>query len=548
MLQKLSIRNYILIESIELTLPEQLLSITGETGAGKSILLGAIGLLTGDRADTKVLLNQEVKCVIEGEFIINKYNLQDFFLTQDLDYEDVCFIRREINPNGKSRAFVNDTPITVEVLKQLGGLLMDIHSQNDTFLITNNEYQLHLIDRYGGWVNEVKEYQLLYKKYIEYGKQYETKKSTLDDLVAQQEYYSFLQNELEEAAVKSAEDEVLEAELKALQHAEDSKVKLQEVSQLLDRLLAQDLKASIRNLQTLVTDKVNLKQLEDRMRSVVEELSDIQQEAEKGIDAIEYNPERIQTIQDRLSVVYALQKKHKVTTTDALLTIFQELSLKKETTENLEVEVEALFKKKTEYHKQVVSKANYITQLRQAIIGDIEKKVQQVLVRLFMPDALFSIQLQLKDIGHTGENKVQILFSANKGKAPSEIKQVASGGEFSRVVLALKYVMAEKIELPTLIFDEIDTGVSGEVALQMGYLLKEMSATHQTVLITHLPQIAAMGNIQWMVKKKRLEERTLSDIEVLNSSRRVQEIAKMIGGDKPSAKAIATAKEFLEQV
>lgn len=548
MLQKLSIRNYILIESIELTLPEQLLSITGETGAGKSILLGAIGLLTGDRADTKVLLNQEVKCVIEGEFIINKYNLQDFFLTQDLDYEEVCFIRREINPNGKSRAFVNDTPITVEVLKQLGGLLMDIHSQNDTFLITNNEYQLHLIDRYGGWVNEVKEYQLLYKKYIEYGKQYDTQKSTLDALVAQQEYYSFLQNELEEAAVKSAEDEVLEAELKALQHAEDSKVKLQEVSQLLDRLLAQDLKASIRNLQTLVTDKANLKQLEDRMRSVVEELSDIQQEAEKGIDAIEYNPERIQTIQDRLSVVYALQKKHKVTTTDALLTIFQELSLKKETTENLEVEVQALYKKKTEYHTQVVAKANYITQLRQAIIGDIEKKVQQVLVRLFMPDALFSIQLQLKDIGLTGENKVQILFSANKGKAPSEMKQVASGGEFSRVVLALKYVMAEKIELPTLIFDEIDTGVSGEVALQMGYLLKEMSATHQTVLITHLPQIAAMGNIQWMVKKKRLEERTLSDIEVLNSSQRVQEIAKMIGGDKPSAKAIATAKEFLEQV
>ncbi|MFN8414782.1 MAG: DNA repair protein RecN [Cytophagaceae bacterium] len=545
MLQSIIIQNYILIESLQLQLSDDLTTITGETGAGKSILLDALGLLLGNRADSKIILDSTKKCVIEGVFTIDDFQLNDFFETHDLDYDTTCVIRREINTNGKSRGFINDTPVTIEVLKQLGEFLIDIHSQNDTLLVGNPTYQLRMIDKLGGWLSLTDEVSVQFKSLQKQKAELKSKEEILTQKIQQQEFNQYLLNELEEVKPVSGEDVELENKISALTHAEDSTSRLGQSSEELDGSVIPAL-ISIRKLLQPVADRnQSLLSVMERLSSVIEEIKDIQSEIENKGTSEDINPDQLEKYQERLSLLYGLQKKHKVTDVESLLIIAQQLQTNVESMHLLEEDVNALKLNITQLEQQLYKKAEELSGKRRQLVPTLEKEIKAILKELSMPDAIFQFSLTDDSLGSLGIDKIQILFSANKGQKLADLKQVASGGEFSRVVLALKSVLAAKVELPTLVFDEIDTGVSGEVAIKMGKMIKKMAEKHQVIMITHLPQVAAMGNKHWFVHKQTKVDRTLSSIEILTEERRVAEIAKMIGGDKPSALAVANAKEML---
>jgi DNA repair protein RecN (Recombination protein N) len=545
MLQSIIIQNYILIESIQLHLSRDLTAITGETGAGKSILLDALGLLLGNRADSKIILDPSKKCVIEGTFSIDNFQLNDFFEMHDLDYDTTCVIRREINTNGKSRGFVNDTPVTLEVLKQLGEYLIDIHSQYDTLLVGNPTYQLRMIDKLGGWLDLTDalttQFKMLQKQKVEL----KSKEDLLHQKLQQQEFNQYLLKELEEVKPVSGEDADLEQKITLLTHSEDTKSRLGQSNDELDEAVIPSLVSIRKQLQPVADRSKTFQSILERLNSIIEEIKDIQSEIEREFGEVEVNPEQLEKYQERLSVLYGLQKKHKVTDVNSLLTMMQQLQNNVESTHALEEDVNALKLKIVQLENQLIKKAEELSAKRRQLAPTLEKEIKTILKELSMPDATFQFALTEDSLGSLGIDKIQILFSANKGQKLADLKQVASGGEFSRVVLALKSVLASKVELPTLVFDEIDTGVSGEVAIKMGKMIKKMAEKHQVIMITHLPQVAAMGNKHWFVHKQTQKDRTLSSIEILSHERRVAEIAKMIGGDKPSALAIANAKEML---
>lgn len=545
MLQSIIIQNYILIESIQLQLSEDLTTITGETGAGKSILLDALGLLLGNRADSKIILDPSKKCVIEGTFSIANFQLSDFFETHDLDYDTHCVIRREINTSGKSRSFINDTPVTLEVLKQLGEYLIDIHSQYDTLLVGNPAYQLRMIDKLGGWLDITDAYSTQYKIVQKQKAELKQKVELLHQKLQQQEFNQFLLHELEEINPRSGEDVELEQKISSLTHSEDTKSRLGQASQELEGAVIPTLVSIRKQLQPVIERNKDISSLLERLNSVVEEVKDIHSEIERAFSEEEIDPAKLEKYQERLSVLYGLQKKHKVTDVESLLTMAQQLKNNVESTLSLEEEVNELNIKVAQLEAQLIKKAEELSAKRRQLVPVLEKEIQNTLKELSMPDAVFQFALTKDSLGSLGMDKIQILFNANKGQKPADLKQVASGGEFSRVVLALKSVLASKVELPTLVFDEIDTGVSGEVAIKMGKMIKKMAEKHQVIMITHLPQVAAMGDQHWFVHKQTKGERTLSSIEILTEERRVAEIAKMIGGDKPSNLAIANAKEML---
>ncbi len=549
MLTQLKIENYALIKELDISPSSGLNIITGETGAGKSIMLGAVGLLLGKRADTKVLSDQGKKCVIEGVFDIGTYDLSSFFVEEDLDYEEHSIIRREITPAGKSRAFINDTPVTLEVMKRLGIHLMDVHSQYDTLTLKDNSFQLSLIDLFAGNSKLLLSYQDKYKAYKEQQSKIEELEQEITSLQNEQDYHQFLLSELTAANLQVDEQESLEQELSVLDNAEEIKSGLHLSISLLsngEQTIENSLQEVKNTLLKLGTLSPKYQELYQRIESTYIELKDIANEIEVANDEVIYDPERINLVKERLGLIYQLQQKHKVDTISLLLDIENELSDKVVKTGTYEEELAALKLSVEAIEIEVRKIGGQLSRYREDVFDQLKKELENLLQDVGMPDAMIDIRKESIEPSLTGTDKITILFSANKGVSPAAISQVASGGELSRLMFCVKYILADKTALPSIIFDEIDTGVSGEVAMKMGRMMSAMADSHQVITITHLPQIAAISESHYFVYKGEEEGRAVSKIRQLNEKEHIDEIAMMIGGDQPSDAAYYSAKELIQ--
>ncbi len=548
MLKSLLIRNYALIEHLEMTPSAGLNIITGETGAGKSIMLGAIGLLLGNRADSKALLNAAEKCVIEAQFDIKDYALQKVFETEDIDYDNTCIIRREINAAGKSRSFVNDSPVTLDLLKKLGNRLVDVHSQHETLALGNSGFQLSIIDAFAANTTHVNEYKNIFKQYKTAQEKYEQLLGQATQEKAQLSFNSFLLEELDTAAILPDEQEQLEQKLKLLANAEDIKTKLVAATQLLngeENNLLLGLQSVEKLLAQLAGFNPALGLLQQRLKGTIAELKDIQSEIEEQENSIEFTAEALPAVESRLSTIYTLQKKHGVLTNAELIALQKELQAKVSTVEHLDETLASLKKETENWHKKLIQAAETLTATRKQVMPRIVTEVEAMLKEVGIVNG--SIVINHKPIApnNTGADDIALLFSANKGIAPQELKNAASGGEFSRLMLCIKYLLADKTALPTIIFDEIETGVSGEIAMKVGKMMRKMAKSHQVISISHLPQIAAQGDTHYFVYKDNTATKSISKVRLLNHEDRVQEIAQMLSGAKPTASAIDNARELL---
>ncbi|MEJ7646564.1 MAG: DNA repair protein RecN [Chryseolinea sp.] len=548
MLTNLTIKNYALIQQLSLEPSARLNVITGETGAGKSILLGAMGLLMGNRADSKVLWDDTQKCIIEGSFSIGEYKLKSVFKAEDLDYDETTVIRRELSPGGKSRAFINDTPVTVDVMKRLGNLLMDIHSQHETLQLGQHGFQLKLMDAFAGNQSALEKYTEQWLNYQNAKKELDTLSSEADTLRQEADYVKFQLDELVKADFDSAEQASLESETQIMEHAGEIKTRFQQILDLvnLSEYASRNSLAEARgHLQTIASYSNGYASLVERMESVIIELDDLTQQIEREGDRIEFDPARAELVRDRLSVLYRLLKKHKATDVKELLSIQENLSNKYSLTSNLDA---ALDKARAAHDlslRLATETANKISASRAKVFMPLTKQITSLLATLGIPNATLQVNAEKTALSATGLDRIDILFSANKGIAPKPLSQVASGGEFSRLMFCIKYVMAEKTAMPTLVLDEIDSGISGEVAIKLGNMMKMMSANHQLITISHLPQIAAKGDAHYFVYKDNAAAKTKSSIKLLDDKQRIEEIAKMIGGEKPSRIALENAQELL---
>jgi DNA repair protein RecN (Recombination protein N) len=550
MLKHLTIKNYALIRHLELDPSPHLNVITGETGAGKSIMLGAIGLLMGNRADTKVLWNEEEKCVIEGVFNIKAYKLKSVFKSEDLDYDDQTLIRREISPGGKSRAFINDTPVTLEVMRKIGNLLMDIHSQHETLLLGNQFFQLQLIDAYAENHSLREQYQEAWAHFQKAKKEFETLSNQAETLRQEADYTLFQLDELTKSNLEEDEQEKHESELKIMEHAEEIKSRFNSVLQLLSNsdFAVRTSLADIRNqLHTISSYSSSYSALYQRMESLRIELEDLVSEIENEESKIEFDAQRSEQTKERLSLIYTLMKKHRAKDVKELIVLQENLQQKANLTSNLDQELERAKAAYTTTEQALKKLASQLSDTRKKAFDPLRKQLVKLLKELGIPDATLGIENQVTEPSPSGIDKIEILFSANKGISPRPLAQVASGGEFSRLMFCIKYVMAEKTTMPTLVLDEIDSGVSGEIAIKLGNLMKGMSKDHQLIAISHLPQIAAKGDAHYFVFKDNSAKKTVSNIKSLSREERVEEIAKMIGGAKPSKIALENAQELLAQ-
>jgi len=548
MLKSLQIKNFILIDHLEWRPEAGFNIITGETGAGKSIILGALGLLTGARADTKSLLNNQDKCVVEGVFNLEGYDLSSIFTENDIDYEGLSTIRREINPAGKSRAFINDTPVNLEVLKEITDALLDIHSQHDNLLLGKADFQLQLIDSFAKNQGLLAEYQQSFGLYRKCRKKLAELNETAQKSQKQFDYDSFLLKELQEAKFGVGEQEKLEEELGMLDNAEEIKIKLAASVEALSEgeIAAAILVANVvSNLNQLSKFANEFDTHKARAQAIVEEIKDITRELSRIQEKTESNPEKALEIRARLDLIYKLEKKHGLGSISELLTLATSLTKQVSDYQNIDTEI-ANFEQELEVISSKIEKqAQSLSERRTAVFDTIVRQFSSLLVDLGMPNASFYIQQTASEYSETGTDKIAMLFSANKGLAPVLLKNAASGGEFSRLMFALKYVMAEKSALPTLIFDEIDTGISGEIAVKMGEMMKKMALGHQIITITHLHTIAAKGNAHYFVYKEDGAARTNTKLRKLSETERIDEIAQMIGGKNPTALAFESAKELI---
>ncbi len=548
MLIHLSIKNYALIRELELQPSAHLNVITGETGAGKSILLGALGLLLGNRGDVKTLWNENEKCVTEGTFDIAKYKLQALFEEENLDYENQTVIRREVNPSGKSRAFINDTPVTLEVMRKVGGRLMDIHSQHETLELGRHQFQLELIDSFAGNDKARSEYSLSWKNYLAARKSHDDLLGESTLLRQEADFIKFQWEELSKAGLKEGEQEKLETEQSVLEHAEEIKVRLNSILQLLGQSeysVTTSLTNARNEFQSLTQFSKEYAHLLQRVESVRIELNDILSEVENANEKTEVDPKRVEQVNERLNTIYHLQQKHRLTTVAQLLELQEGLQAKSDKAANLDASLAAAKAMMDEAGKSLKQRAETLSQSRGKVFASLCKQLIKLLKELGIPEARLEINQEIVEPTAAGADRIEILFSANKGITLRPLAQVASGGEFSRVMFAIKYVMAEKKSLPTLILDEIDNGVSGEVAIQLGNRMKEMAQRHQVIAISHLPQIAAKADTHYFVFKDNSSSKTESQIRKLESHDRVTEIAKMIGGARPSAINLENAKELM---
>ncbi|TAF08993.1 MAG: DNA repair protein RecN [Flavobacteriia bacterium] len=549
MLLSLSIKNYALIEYLETDFSNQFSVITGETGAGKSILLGALGLVLGNRADLTSLKDKEQKCIIEAQFAISNYNLQSFFNENDMDYDDKTIIRREILPSGKSRAFVNDSPVNLQELQELGALLLDIHSQHQTRELTEENYQIDILDAVANNNDLVVAYKQALTTYKSIQKEVKQLTSEKEALVKEYEYNSYLLNELLVANLVDGEQEDLEQELEQLSNVEF-------IKENFERILAVANEEQVGALVNLKEMKISLQkiigfstlyaQLYERLTSSLLEIEDIVSECEQNNEKILADPERLEFVNTKLQSIYNLQKKHQVQSIAELLLIQNELDAKVIRVDDLDGAINKLQSELNKQQSKVDEIAKTIFENRKKIVPVLIDKMKTILSQLGMVEANFQIE-----INHTnsyfqkGKDEVVLLFSANKGTSFGSLKKVASGGEMSRIMLAIKAVLANYSKLPTIIFDEIDTGVSGEIAIKMGEIMKEMSTTMQVFAITHLPQIAAKGNSHYKVSKRNQGETTISELNLLTSEERIQHIAEMLSGKDITDSALQHAKALL---
>lgn len=550
MLSSLLIKNYALIEHLELQPDAQLNIITGETGAGKSIMLGAIGLLLGNRADTKTLYNPDEKCIIEGQFDISGYFIRTIFEEEELDYDTTCIIRREISPQGKSRAFVNDTPVNLETLRRITSELMDVHSQHDSILLGSNEYQLKQVDTYAQNDAVLEKYKQDFREYRKAQDALETLQTEAKEIKKEFDYNSFLLEELTKARFQVNEQEELEQELKILENAEEVKTRFQlslDYLQNPEQSIVGYVQSLLGNLNAISGYAPQYAQLRNRVQSCLIELKDITVEIESEEETVELDDEKIAQIQERLSLLYNLQHKHQAKNIIELLEIQQELEQKVSKVLNLDQELATMQAAAEKANRQLLQSAEKLSKTRKTALPHIEKQVCTLLTELGMPNATLQLEHTQSKPTPTGIDTLNFLFSANKGIKPQQLKNVASGGEFSRLMLALKYILASKRSLPTIVFDEIDTGVSGEIAIKVGNMMKDMARGHQIIAITHLHQIAAKGDSHYFVYKDNSSAKTVSRIKKLSTEERVQEIAQMIGGARPSKAVIDNAREILSQ-
>lgn len=549
MLQKLHIQNYAIIDEIEINFSSQLNIITGETGAGKSILMGALSLILGERADTSVLLNNEKKCFIEGFFSIDgKKAVANFLEEHELENEAELVIRREIAANGKSRAFINDTPATLQQLKQLASLLVDLHQQFDTLELGNEDFQREVIDALADNQELLKDYQTTFKKLQQTQKQLAVLQQQKNDFNKEADYNSFLLNELTELALKENELEDLENELKILSNSEGIKTALNKVFFELkesEQPIVSTIKQLINQLSNYTDINSAIKAVVERLQSTQIEITDIASEVESINDSIGYDEQRIQIINDKLSAGYKLLKKHGVQTTNQLLDIQAELNQKLQAVLNIDESINQKQKETTALEHDCKEKANQLFAAREKHCKPFEDKVTHLLHQVGMPNAKLKVQLNKTALQLYGSNETEFLFDANNSNKFESIQKVASGGELSRLMLCIKSLVAQKINLPTLIFDEIDTGISGEAAKQVGVILRELTAKRQVICITHQPQIAGKAHAHFYVYKDIKGNAVKTNIRLLNENERITAIAKMLSGEKPSAAALESAREMM---
>ena len=550
MLRTLHIENYALIKNLDLIFDKGFSVITGETGAGKSIMLGALGLLLGQRSDIKAIKEGELKCILEANFDIEHYHLQELFDENDIDYDPNCIIRREILTSGKSRMFVNDTPVNIQFLKQLGEKLLDIHSQYENLLIKDNLFQLNVIDAIAENRNILEDYINTFTAYKKAERQYEDLLIFSEKEKANYDYLSFQFEQLSSAGLSSNEQEELEREQTILSHAEEIKTILYKSQLLLDNEeigILSVIKNAINNLQSITHVYTKAENLYERLNSCFIDLKDIAEELNKQENNIESQPERLEFINNRLDTIYSLCQKHKVTNLEDLIALQNSLKEQLDKLDSFDSELERLSKLKEELLKEVLTIGENLSKKRQSAAKKIEKTMIEQLSVLGMPNVQFVIEITKTNVPDTtGCDYISFLFSANKNVSPKAVAQIASGGEISRVMLCLKSLIATASNLPTIIFDEIDTGVSGEIADKMGNIMKEMGSKIQVICITHLPQIAAKGTKHYRVYKIE-EETSETKVVLLNAKERVQEIAKMLSGSNLTEAALKNAEELLKQ-
>lgn len=549
MLQKLHIQNYAIIEDLHINFSGNLNVITGETGAGKSILMGALNLILGQRADSSVLQQQGKKCIVEGYFLIkNNSSVKSFFEANDLDFEEEILLRREIASGGKSRGFINDTPVNLSQLKELAVLLVDLHQQFDTLELSSENFQREVLDALANNTAPLQQLKINFSQYINAKKELEAMQLQQANANKELDYNKFLFNELQELSLKENELETLDAEIKLLSNAENIK---QQISSIYFELkdseqpIVQQLKVLQNRLNTLKQYHPQIEELHQRINSSVLELQDVAGELEIIDSTINYDAERIQLVNERLSAGYKLLKKHGVNDTEQLLTIQQQLQQKLDAVLNISASIEKLEKQTSKLFAECTVTAKIVSANRAAQIKPFTQNVNKLLAQVGMPNAQIKVQLQAVSLNAYGTDEIDFLFDANKSNRFEPLHKVASGGELSRLMLSVKSLVAQKLQLPTLIFDEIDTGISGEAAKQVGIIMKNLSFAHQLIAITHQPQIAAKASAHYFVYKEIINDKIVTSIRLLNNDERITVIAQMLSGEKPTAAALANAREMM---
>lgn len=552
LLTNISIKNYALINEINISFPKGFSTITGETGAGKSILLDGLSLALGKRADLSSLGNNTQKCVIEADFDISSYHLEDFFATNDLNYEEVTILRREILPSGKSRAFVNDSPVNLDVLKRLGESLVDVHSQHQTLQLMEHDFQLKVVDAMAHNQENLKAYRTHLSRYRQALEDLQRLREFQSDSHKEHDYNKFLLKELGEVSLRIGTQEELETEHEQLNNVEQ----MMELLSQGNRLLNTEQTGILGNLAELKRTFQNLsrygtayKELNARIQSVCIEVDDITSELERHKDIIQSDPERLETINAQLRQLHDLQKKHQVRSVEELLGIKNKLTEKVGNMENMASKIQAKETEVVQLNETLEQLATKIRDARNAVVPQLKSRLEESLKNLGMPSATFKIEVGPSNtFKANGKDDLVFRFSSNKGSGHSELKKVASGGELSRIMLTIKSILAKYEQLPTLMFDEIDTGVSGEVSNRMGEIMQQMGRSMQVLSITHLPQVASKGKQQYIVYKENKNGMARAQMKLLTKEERVRELAKMLGGNTPSNSALAHARELLEQV
>jgi len=549
MLTRLSINNYAIIDELEIEFSGKLNIITGETGAGKSIIIGALGLILGERADSSSLVNKEKKCVVEGTFSVNiKKEITAFLKANELDAEEELVLRREIGVNGKSRAFINDTPVNLAQLQQLSSLLIDLHQQFDTLELGETDFQRQVLDALAGQSTLVEEYQQHFRLWQQLRKETEELKTQQQQFEKEADYNRFQFNELEEAAFRENELEETEAELKLLNNSEGIKAALAKAYFDLresETPVVQLLKILLNQLTAFSSYHPDLPALLQRLQSAQVELQDIADDVDHISNHINYDPEKIEQLNERLSLGYRLQKKHGVNSTAELLAIQKELEEKLQAVLNIEETIQQKEKETNRLLAEAKKTAEKITAGRIKQVKPLEDKVNKLLLQVGMPNAKLKVLVQPAELNSSGADIIEFLFDANRSGQFQPVRKVASGGELSRLMLCIKSLVAQSIDLPTLIFDEIDTGISGEAARQVGIIMKELAVKRQVICITHQPQIAGKADAHFFVFKEIVADKIKTNIRRLSTEERITAIAKMLSGEKPTAAAIENAREMV---